>query len=408
MESVTTSRDFVSVCARGENWRDICKKILEGIESVKTDGFRPSIGFVYITEGLAEDAVSILTLLKSVTGITHWAGTSAMGICANGHSFWEEPAMSVLIGDIPPDHVRHFHAKESDQKRLSNELKPWLNTHDAMLTILHVDPSPDFYAAPMIEGIDAMVGGFTVGGFTSGKNQTALMGMDDADSGICGFVFSADVGVATTLSQGCAPLGPSHEVSKSDENIIAYLDGQKPFDVFSADMKAAMEKRLGYKPQQMLMESGVIAPDFRQILSGEAHIAFPVAGSDQKDFLVRNIIAIDPESGEIAVNESLQDGQHILFVHRDDETMRNDLSASLVALRERVIRQTGDFKPRAAIYVSCVARAGVDFIGDGRQGGEMALIHEILGDIPLAGFYAAAEISAGRLYGYTGVLILFL
>ncbi len=203
-------------------------------------------------------------------------------------------------------------------------------------------------------------------------------------------------------------MGPPHEVSKVDENIIAYLDGQNAFEVFGADMNAAVEKKLGYKPQEMLMKSGIITPDFRKLLEGQTHIAFPVAGSDQKDFLVRNIIGIDPDAGQIAVNESLQDGQHILFVYRDDETMRTDLSASMVALRERVIKQTGDFKPRAALYISCVARAVADFSGAGTRGGEMALIREILGDVPMTGFYAAAEISGGRLYGYTGVLTLFL
>ena len=39
---------------------------------------------------------------------------------------------------------------------------------------------------------------------------------------------------------------------------------------------------------------------------------------------------------------------------------------------------------------------------------ELELISEILGEIPLAGFYANGEIAGNRLYGYTGVLTLFL
>lgn len=408
MKTITTSSQFAAVSATGENWRDITKKILEQLESLKTDGFKPNVGFLYMTENLSDDARSIQTLLKSVTGITHWTGTSAMGICANGGVYWDVPAMVVLIGEFASDQARHFHASESDLKKLDVELKPWLNTHDPMLTILHVNPSEKFHAAPMIEDIDALVGGFMVGGFTSYKNHGGLVGMDDMDVGACGFVFSEDVVVATSLSQGCIPMGKSHEVSKAGDYVIAYLDGKKPFDVFSEDMRTVVEKRLGYRAQDRLMESGIIGADFQKMLEGQAHIAFPVAGSDQKDFVVRNIMAIDPENGEIAVNEILEDGQHILFAYRDDETVRADLSASLVSLRDRVIRQTGDFKPKAALYVSCVARASVDFAGDGTQGGEMELIKEILGDIPMAGFYASAEISAGRLYGYTGVLTLFL
>ena len=44
----------------------------------------------------------------------------------------------------------------------------------------------------------------------------------------------------------------------------------------------------------------------------------------------------------------------------------------------------------------------------GAAGREVALIQEVLGDFPMVGFSANGEISANRLYGYTGVLTLFL
>ena len=44
----------------------------------------------------------------------------------------------------------------------------------------------------------------------------------------------------------------------------------------------------------------------------------------------------------------------------------------------------------------------------GAEGAEMALLREGLGDVPLVGFSCAGEISNARLYGYTGVLALFL
>ena len=39
---------------------------------------------------------------------------------------------------------------------------------------------------------------------------------------------------------------------------------------------------------------------------------------------------------------------------------------------------------------------------------ELKLIRSGLGDIPLVGFFCNGEISHNRLYGYTGVLTLFL
>ena len=62
-------------------------------------------------------------------------------------------------------------------------------------------------------------------------------------------------------------------------------------------------------------------------------------------------------------------------------------------------------EPKGGLYFSCVARGPHMF---GAPGKEMALIMERLGDVPLIGFYGNGEISNARLYGYTGVLALFL
>ena len=57
-----------------------------------------------------------------------------------------------------------------------------------------------------------------------------------------------------------------------------------------------------------------------------------------------------------------------------------------------------------AIYVSCTGRGGGHF---GGPSAEMQIIRHALGDVPLVGFYAAGEIAGHQLYGYTGVLTVF-
>lgn len=408
MGTITSTR-YVSTSATGEGWRDIAKKILENLEAVKTPGFRPNIGFLYLTDALAGDAASILTLFRSVTGIEHWTGCAAIGVCCNGVEYVDVPAISVLVGQVAEDEVRAFHAPAQNIKKLREELEPWLNLHDPMLTIVHADPLSESHPASMLEEIDALVGGFMVGGLSSSRTEGAIISREVTKTGISGFVFSQDVAVASALSQGCAPMGGLHEISRADDHVIAYLDGQTPFEVFSEDMKSMARNRLGYRPDERLMREGPDVPqNLMNLLDGEAHIAFPVQGSDLKDYLVRNIMAIDPDTGMIASSEPVDDGQKIMFVYRDDETVRSDLSATLVSLRNRVLHDTGGFAPKAALYVSCIARAGVVFGAEEQPGGEMQLLRDVLGDIPIAGFYANGEISNNRLYGYTGVLTLFL
>ena len=95
-----------------------------------------------------------------------------------------------------------------------------------------------------------------------------------------------------------------------------------------------------------------------------------------------------------------------MFVHRDHNSVYEDLSKNLVELRKRVQKDTGVFEPKGALYISCVARAFNEFEGDHKN--ELELIRDVIGDVPLTGFYAGGEISKARLYGYTGILTLFL
>ncbi|HRQ61345.1 MAG TPA: FIST C-terminal domain-containing protein, partial [Alphaproteobacteria bacterium] len=175
----------------------------------------------------------------------------------------------------------------------------------------------------------------------------------------------------------------------------------------------------GRDPNEILLDTlpgqeGVEAlpDDLQGLFRGEMHVAFPVSESDQGDYLVRDIIGMDDETGAVAVCEPAHPGDRVMFVYRDDDTIRADLSRMLVDLRRRVEKDNGIFAPKGAIYVSCLARAQCDFSQTGLKAegatGEMALIREVMGDIPVVGFSAGGEIMGARLYGYTGVLTLFL
>ena len=60
---------------------------------------------------------------------------------------------------------------------------------------------------------------------------------------------------------------------------------------------------------------------------------------------------------------------------------------------------------RGALYVSCSGRGGPHF---GTRHAELQILRKALGDVPLVGFFAGGEIARHRLYGYTGVLTVFI
>jgi small ligand-binding sensory domain FIST len=68
-------------------------------------------------------------------------------------------------------------------------------------------------------------------------------------------------------------------------------------------------------------------------------------------------------------------------------------------------RRTGGAAIKGGVYCTCVAR-GPNLFGENAE--ELGAIRDVLGDFPLVGFFANGEICHNRLYGYTGVLALFL
>jgi small ligand-binding sensory domain FIST len=125
-----------------------------------------------------------------------------------------------------------------------------------------------------------------------------------------------------------------------------------------------------------------------------------IRGSDTGDYLVRNLVGIDPQQQWLAIGEWLEPGAEIMFCRRDAKSAREDLVRVLDSARQAI-----DGVPRGGLYFSCLGRGEGLFGGDSA---ELKLISQHLGEFPLAGFFGNGEVSHDRLYGYTGVLLLFL
>jgi small ligand-binding sensory domain FIST len=193
-------------------------------------------------------------------------------------------------------------------------------------------------------------------------------------------LFSDSVAVATRLTQGCTPLGPRHVITACQRNVIMSLDGRPALDVFKEDIGEAL------------------AQDLNRV-GGTIFAGLPVAGSDTGDYLVRNLVGIDPANRLVAVGEMLEPGTGVMFCRRDRDTARDDMARMLDSIGKGLYA-----KPRGGVYYSCLGRGAGLF---GPDSAELKMIHAALGDFPLAGFFCNGEISHNRLYGYTGVLTLF-
>lgn len=359
--------------AAASDWRQAASACLEDIGRVPVTA---SLGFLYASDSLQGDPEQMLAMLRAETGVSQWVGSVGVGVMATGTEYLDEPAMAVMLADLPPSEFSVFSGKERPPQPGTRTASGAAAAH---FGIVHGDPATEDMPE-LIQDMSQKVGsGFLVGGLSSSRSDTFQIANGVLQGGLSGVVLSDAVAVATRLTQGCAPLGPRHIVTEAQRNILVTLDGRPALDVFRDDI------------------GEVLARDLRRAASF-IHAALPVAGSDTGDYLVRNLVGIDPQHKLLAIGAPVAKGDSVMFCKRDAHSAREDLRRMLASFDPE------DGAPRGALYYACVGRGAHMF---GEKSAEMGIIRDALGDVPLVGFACNGEISHDRLYGYTGVLTLF-
>ncbi|MGB0712721.1 MAG: FIST signal transduction protein [Gammaproteobacteria bacterium] len=361
------------------DWRTSVHQCLEQLGPVPPDA---NLGFLYLSDHHGADAEAIVELLRLQTGVSHWTGTVGMGVIATGTEYYDGPALSILIGAFEPDSFRCFHSGGRDLKPLTEGEAEWLSGSSQHFAVVHGDPRN--MAVPlMIEAMGSEIpGGFSVGGLASSNtDHFPLIAGTVASAGLSGVVFNESTQVSTALTQGCSPISAPVEVTESLKNILVTLGGRPALEV----MKEAMGEML--------------ARDLNKA-AGYIFAGLPVEGSDTGDYMVRNLVGVDPDNGLVAIGETIETGRNVMFCRRDGQTAQDDLLRMIQDIRKRA----GERPIRGGLYFSCLGR-GRHMFGEASR--ELGIIQQELGDVPIAGFFANGEISHSRLYGFTGVLTLF-
>ncbi|MGI9433936.1 MAG: FIST signal transduction protein [Geminicoccaceae bacterium] len=369
-------KPFRAASGTGPDWLAACDACLEEL-----DGLSPkaNLGFVYASDPLAHAMDLISERLKDVTGIDHWVGTGGSGVCTTGRGVFDEGTIVVLAASLPAHGFRVFDGLRhgaGDGGSLSPDLR---NHHFA---IVHGDPRQT-KTASMIERLGKDTDAFLVGGLTSANGNGAMqIAGSPTEGGLSGVLITDEVSIITGLSQGCTPIGPTREITAIDGPWIVTIDNQPALDVLKQDIGPILSRSL-------------------ERISGFIFAARPEEGTDHPDLLVRELGDIDPIKQLLMVGDDLRRGDPLCFVKRDPEGARANLRRMTADLR----RRAGDRSIHGALYHSCVAR-GRQMFGTGSD--ELFMIEEELGHIPLAGLFTNGEIFRDRLYGYSGVLTLFL
>ena len=381
----------------------------------------PTLGVLYITDHYGADAQEILDHLGAeLPEITDWTGTVGVGVAANNAEYFDEPALSVMLCELPSDQYRVF----SGVAPLASSEMSGFAAHTALV---HADPrTPELgeLIAEMAERTDT---GYLFGGLSSGRVgslQFAIGGNGNIrghgavggvfSGGLSGVVFGEGVRLVSRVTQGCQPVSREREITEADGNLLLTLDGEPALDVLLADLHVSLDA-----PEQAI--DAVRATLVGLVEAGSDGVRR--TGDLGADVRVRHIIGLDPTRRGVAIADNAEAGMRLSFCRRNVQAARADLMRVCAEIREELepqeqtlatAREVAAGEAEAAphlarriagaLYVSCSGRGGPHF---GAPGAELQIVRHALGDVPLVGFFAAGEIARNHLYGYTGVLTVF-
>ncbi len=367
--------------------------IAEAAEELESEsgaaGFDLAIAFVSANYGAAVEQLP--QLLRPHLGNCLLLGCNAGGLIGGGSEEEEEPGIALLCGRLPDASLACLHLEQATLPPLSASRESWwrlldLSPESGASFMLLADPAT-LDAEACARGIDrAFPGSTVVGGLASGMlepGMARLLGNGEVHrSGGMLLALSGNVVIDSVLAQGCRPIGDPLFVTASDGNLINELDGRRPKDLLTAlfaTLDEADRTRFGDA-----LCIGLALPGPRQTVG---------AG----DFLMRNVLGLDPDSGALWIGSRIAPNAIVQFHLRDGASASEELEERLAA------SLTGTLPPSAALLFACAGRGRNMF---GVSGHDSGTLRRMI-DIPVAGMFSAGEIApvqgATFVHGYSSV-----
>jgi small ligand-binding sensory domain FIST len=393
----------------------------------------PSLGIVYFTDHYADAAQDLLGMLRQeLAAVSDWVGTVGVGISANNVEYFDEPALAVMLCDLPREQFRVFSGVAPLASSVS--FKP----HSALV---HADGHTPDLAELLGELAGRTASGYLFGGLAASRHAMPQIALHQGSQhagvfagALSGVAFSESVALVSRVTQGCQPIrlpkghvaegkaAKAHRITKSDRHVVLELDGEPALDVLLDELGITLSD-----PQRAVVS---LKQTFVGLTHGSQGSSLARSqGRFGADTRVRHLVGLDPLRRGIAVADLAPEGSELTFCERNKEAARRDLMRICAEIREELepeellmatedtinsIAPRADFMPATgrfssksivgAIYVSCAGRGGPHFGGDSA---ELHILRHALGDVPLVGFFAGGEIAHQHLYGYTGVLTVF-
>lgn len=358
---------------------------------------RADWALVFCTFPHRERYKDILRTVCDITHTTNLTGCSGIGVLTNSAEIEVEPGVCVLAVSSNSIMTTSFMCGDTKDEGLragveiGKRLKPL--EHDKALLALLPDPF-NFHPELLFRGIESQLGHIPIVGASASENpyinETAVFYGDNVSRrSVSGILMKGEFDYSIGITQGCQPIGNPSVITRCENNIIMELDDKPAYDV----LKRHVPQTILENPHDLIRTLFVgFSPD----PGGRKLVG--------KDYLIRNIMGINPERGIIAVAENVRDGQTIVFAIRNPQMAREDLKQML----ERIKSSSGSEKPfEFGLFFNCCARGSSLY---GQKGIDTAYINHYLEGVPIIGFFGNSEFASlhgkNQLFTYTGVLVL--
>jgi small ligand-binding sensory domain FIST len=322
-----------------------------------------------------------------------FVGATAEAVIANDTEYEGQAAAVLWAASLPGVRMRSFHLSGGDIEQFEDE--------DALRDHIHtpadVDPTflmlgDPFTINPLVvlrALEEAYPGRPAFGGMASGAEkpgQSVLIFDGHAIRyGLVGVAMWGDLEIETIVSQGCRPIGRHLVVTRADHNVIHSLGGKPPLGV----------------AHELLMECSEYE---RELAHGGLLVGCVIneykSEFQRGDFIIRNPLHWDRDSGTLAINDLVRTGQTIQFHVRDADSAAEDLV--------RLLQRRQPAPPAGALLFTCNGR-GRRLFPDRHH--DARTVSRACENPPLAGFFCAGEIGpVGKrnfLHGYTASIALF-
>jgi small ligand-binding sensory domain FIST len=349
------------------------------------DGEDPDLLVCFVSPHFVGVLDDVVNALRNLLDPRVLLGSTAVSVIGNAEEVEEAPALSLFAACLPDATITPTALRVVDTPD-GTAITGWPEISDDVKTLLLLADPFTFPVDAFLRRLDEdrpgtrVIGGLASAAMHRGGNRLVL---DDtiSEDGAVG-VFLDGVSVRAVVSQGCRPIGKPFVVTRSEQNMVEELGGRQAIERLR-ELAEGLEE-----PDRELVRNGL----HLGVVVDEHKDAF-----DRGDFLVRNIVGADRNSGALAVGELVDVGQTVQFHVRDagaaDEDLRSLLDGATAS---------------GALVFTCNGRGRHLF---GVPDHDAGVVAELLGPIPAAGAFCAGEIGpiGGRnfLHGFTASLALF-